>query len=178
MVSERFCTKVLHYAFVHVSQIAGLHVYMLSASLALYLWSGNGNYPATYTSSNTNTKACKRSAERIRHQESNGTPEALQVHRHVQSGVDIEFFLTVSNGSFSVHPRQRHATFRLPCIHDGQCYMSALYSAWALRGQAVSAVLCRGEVDAVDVRSPLNAVLHIVLKLPWISLHFLRCLLV
>lgn len=114
--SERFCTQLLQY---DSCMSARLHVYMLSASLTLYSWSGNEwYYPATYTSNNTDTKACKRSAERIRHQDMQWNIRALQVHRDVQSWVDIESFLTVSNSSFSVHPRQRHATFRLGCMHD------------------------------------------------------------
>lgn len=41
-----------------------------------------------------------------------------------------------------------------------------------------SAVFCRGKVYVVDVCSPLNTVLHVVLELPWIALHFLCCLFV
>ena len=57
---------------------------------------------------------------------------------------------------------------QLPMLHSAETSLS----------HDLSAVFCRGEIYVVDVGSPLNAVFHIVLKLPWIALHFLRCLLV
>lgn len=42
----------------------------------------------------------------------------------------------------------------------------------------VSHVLCRWKVNIIDIGSLHYAVLHIVLKLPWVALHLLGSLLV